>query len=123
MVPEIGGHDGRGKAPMGPHRRATRSECAPEASREGRRATADEQHRDWFHYVRAVVNGYVRRMLASLPMHRSASLLSALGEMRMCGSRGGSAAEDRMVAQVSPKSIPVCNGGHFNRPGAQERST
>ena len=42
---------------MGPHWRATRSERAPEASREGRRATADEQHRDLVDYVRAVVNG------------------------------------------------------------------
>ena len=59
---------------MGPHWRATRSECAPEASREERRATADEQHRDWFQHVRSVLNGTSVGMRASLQIHRSASL-------------------------------------------------
>ena len=48
MVPEIRRHDRRSQAPMAPHWRATCTECAPKASREGRRATADERHRDWF---------------------------------------------------------------------------
>ena len=89
--PRSGGHDRRSKAPMGPHWRAMRSECVPEASREGRRATADEQHRDWF--TTCAPSSMDTPRDARLPANAPDRTPASAGEMRICGSRDESAAD------------------------------
>ena len=72
--------------------RATRSECAPEASREGRRAAADEQHRDWFTTCAPSSMDTLRD--ARLPADaQDRTPATSAGQMRICRSPDESGAD------------------------------